>query len=79
MGETTRNALALEACSLSAGGKVFDLVVQERARTINRRETVGQKPTAEGTAMSFPIPANEPQRLAALRALDILDCAGNRL
>jgi adenylate cyclase len=75
MGGTTRNALALEACSLSAGGKVFDLVVQERARTINRRETVGQKPTAEGTAMSFPIPANEPQRLAALRALDILDTA----
>jgi adenylate cyclase len=29
----------------------------------------------EGDALSSPIPANEPQRLAALRALDILDSA----
>jgi adenylate cyclase len=28
-----------------------------------------------GAAVSFPIPGNEPQRLAALRALDILDSA----
>ena len=58
-----------------AGPKVIDLVVQGRARPIDHRETTGEGPAAEGTARSFPIPANEPQRLAALRALDILDTA----
>jgi adenylate cyclase len=36
-----------------------------------RRET----PNPEIVAMAFPIPVNEPQRLAALRAFDILDTA----
>jgi adenylate cyclase len=34
-----------------------------------------RRPGAEGPALSFPKPANEPQRLAALRALDVLDTA----
>lgn len=38
--------------------------------------STSENPSAEGAAQnvsSFPIPANEPQRLDALRALDILD------
>ena len=78
----TQTALAPEAYALSqlafaesGGPKVVDLVVQGRARPIDHRETVGEGPAGEGTARSFPIPANEPQRLAALRALDVLDTA----
>jgi adenylate cyclase len=51
------------------------LVIKERQLTINNPEIVGPGPAAEGAASSFPIPANEPQRLAALRALDIIDTA----
>jgi adenylate cyclase len=44
--------------------------VGDQKFTINRREDISPAP-----ALSFPIPANEPQRLAALRELDILDSA----
>jgi adenylate cyclase len=33
----------------------------------------GSTSISQSDALSFPIPANEPQRLNALRALDILD------
>jgi adenylate cyclase len=36
---------------------------------------LGQAPIAEVATLSFPIPANETQRLVALRAFDILDSA----
>jgi adenylate cyclase len=44
-------------------------IVEDQGVLLERPET----PNAEIVAMAFPMPVNEPQRLAALRALDILD------
>ena len=41
--------------------------------SVTPRRSVAEKPRRE--ASSFPVPANEPQRLNALRALDIMDSA----
>ena len=46
----------------------------ERQATANSGE-LSARFRRRGIALSFPIPANEPDRLAALRALDILDSA----
>jgi adenylate cyclase len=50
-------------------------LAKDRQLVGDRRGTEGPEPTGTGTALSFPIPDNEPHRLAALRALDILDTA----
>ena len=50
-------------------------VVKKRRLRANDAEVFVGEPAAEGAGSSFPKPANESQRLAALRSLNILDTA----
>src|SRR3984957_19635594 len=50
-------------------------VVKERRLRAGDAEVFVGEPAAEGAGSSFPKPANESQRLAALRSLYILDTA----